>query len=117
MAALHSIAGHALLSRAAAALGAAALAAHTEIAERVLGVESDYDGTPYEDAVHAALATQVSYQVEQNFVASSSGRGARSEAARSNSAGLAPPKHPLAKLTIDRIVGADGWADLTSRRG
>jgi hypothetical protein len=78
---IHDLNGHALLQGAAARLDAGALAAHTEVAERLLGVRARFTNPDDADAAENALALQVSLQAEGGVdavIASSIGRGSRS---------------------------------------
>lgn len=113
MAATHDVSGHALLTRDPGA----ALDAHTEVAERVLGIVKDYTGTPNADVVKSAIALQVSHQVkleEDNaFHLNVQVRGKRRVETRG-----APTAHPLATELVSDLVGAgaSGWNELRSLR-
>ncbi len=108
MAVRYDITGHPLLSEAAAVLGANELEAHTQVAERMLGVldlqEFPSTDRRYDD-LRGALALQVSYQVEagiEAFILAEHVRGARRETYRGASRKMSPV-HPQARRLVAAV--------------
>lgn len=103
----YDISGHPLLTGEAAEMGPESLAAHTEVAEEVLGLltypEFGVDTDEWKSARNA-VAIQVSYQVEcgmDAFITASLTRGGRSKTFRGRS--KMPVVHAMAKKIANRI--------------
>lgn len=108
--------GHPMLTGDANALAPAALAAHAELAELVLGIR---DAPVGEADGKTAVALQVSYQVELDvtaYFATGEQRGRRSINYRSGRDGKLPPAHSLARELVERAIGPVGWG-VSERRG
>jgi hypothetical protein len=119
---LYPVAGHPLLSAAAAKLGAEALEAQTLVAERLLG----FTGTSFtdDDAIEAANANalQVSYQVampaDQSIIQSET-RGSRSVTYRGATTGVMAMVNAQAQAIADGLLARDGgsaWGIAGPRR-
>lgn len=119
----YDITGNALLSTAAAALDPAHLAAETDVAEALLGVQ----GTNYTDVpptyaltrVVEALALQVSFQLligTSAFVYASETRGSRSVTYRAGRSTSLSAIDPRALALVRSLRGYDGWTTVRTLR-